>query len=215
MGSDILTVSGTSINGNNNIEWASNVSVGIFPGAPDVQGLVGMDIGSYPNFLDIAYQNNQISTPIFSLELNFANQTSYLHYNNGLPQFITQNIAWIPQQQNQNGYWQTALTSLTLGGVNLTSFSTSSAIIDSGTSAVAFNQALYNAVISNFFSTPECFNDPNNNNLRTCYCNNTWPSFVFNFSSTMSVNMSSQYYKYPSPIGDGFCFMEIFPMNFN
>lgn len=154
MGGDIVTVPGTPINGNNTIEWASNVSSGIFAGTPDVQGLVGMDYGSYPNFLDTAYQNNQISTPIFSLELNYPNQTSYLYYNNGLSPNISKKMSWVPIQITINEYWQTALTYVTLGNMNLTSTALSSVIIDSGTSAVVFNQNLYNAVVQNFFSTP-------------------------------------------------------------
>ena len=55
MGSDILAVQGTSIKGNNTIMWANDVSEGFFAGTPDIQGLVAMDYGSYPNFLDIAY----------------------------------------------------------------------------------------------------------------------------------------------------------------
>lgn len=154
MGSDIVTVQGSAIDGNCSIEWATNVSAGIYAGFPSVQGLVGMDFGSTPNFLDVAYQKNQISTPIFSLELNYVNQTSYLHYNNGLPQSIIQNMSWTPLVQTPNGYWQTNVTAVTVGGVNLTSSIVSSAIIDSGTSSVVLNQALYNAVVSSFFSTP-------------------------------------------------------------
>jgi hypothetical protein len=85
MGTDFVTVKGTSINGINNIEWANNVSANIFGSLSDLQGLVGMDFGSYPNFLDVSYEQKQISTPVFSLELNYVNQTSYLYYNNGLP----------------------------------------------------------------------------------------------------------------------------------
>jgi hypothetical protein len=77
-----------------------------------------------------------------------------MYYNNGLSPNISQKMSWIPNQISINQYWQTSLTSVTLGGMDLTSTALSSAIIDSGTSAVVFNQDLYNAVVQNFFSTP-------------------------------------------------------------
>ena len=105
MGSDIVTVQGTPINGRWTIEFANNVSSGIFSVSSDIQGLAGMSYASTPNFIDVAFQNNEISTPVYALELNYPNQTSYLHYNNGLPLSISEKISWAPQLSNQNGAW--------------------------------------------------------------------------------------------------------------
>lgn len=208
MGNDIVAIKGTPISGNGSIEWANNVSANIWAGAPDVQGLVGMDYGSNPNFLDVAYNQNQISTPIFSLELNDQTQTSYLYYNNGLPASITNSMVWIPQQSNQNGYWQAGLTAVNVGGLDLTSQAATYAVIDSGTSLSVLNTGFYDKVVQQFFSTAECFNDQNNSNMRTCYCNNTWPDFVFNFSSTSSLNLSASLYKQPAT-QPGYCYANL------
>ncbi len=76
----------TPISINGSILFATN-STATFDNT-SVYGLVGMDYGSYPNFLDVAYQTNQISTPVFSLDLNYMNQTSLMYYNNGQPQKV-------------------------------------------------------------------------------------------------------------------------------
>jgi hypothetical protein len=79
MGSEIFNVQRTPINGRWTIESANNVSSGILSVSSDIQGLMGMIYASTPNFLDVAFQNNQISTLVYALELNYPNQTSYLH----------------------------------------------------------------------------------------------------------------------------------------
>jgi len=47
-----------------------------------IAGLLGMGSTSIPNFLDLAYEQNQISTPTFTLSINSSNTASYLYYNN-------------------------------------------------------------------------------------------------------------------------------------
>jgi len=54
-----------------------------------------MGYTSIPNFLDLAYSANQINTPVFSLQLNLVNETSYLYYDGGLPSKISENTIWI------------------------------------------------------------------------------------------------------------------------
>lgn len=95
MGYDIVSTSGTQIQSTGSILFATQ-STATF-GNTSVYGLVGMDITSSPNFLDNAYSSGQISTPVFALDLNYANQTSYLYYNNGLNKSILSQTTWINQ----------------------------------------------------------------------------------------------------------------------
>jgi hypothetical protein len=46
-----------------------------------IMGLVGMGFTSTPNFLDVAYQNNEISSPVFALALTNTSSQSILFYN--------------------------------------------------------------------------------------------------------------------------------------
>lgn len=65
MGYDVLSISQTPITTNYSILFATQSNVTY--DNTSVYGLVGMDYNSYPNFLDLAYQKGQISTPVFSL----------------------------------------------------------------------------------------------------------------------------------------------------
>ena len=93
LGSDTITVGQTNISTTGLILFANNVSGMNFPGT--VLGLVGMGYTLTMNFLDQAFQNNQISTNVFSLQLRGNNETSLMYYNNGLPSLISQNTYWI------------------------------------------------------------------------------------------------------------------------
>ena len=65
MGYDVVSINQTPITTNYSILFAT-FSNSTF-GNTNIYGLVGMDYKSYPNFLDLAYKNGQISTPVFSL----------------------------------------------------------------------------------------------------------------------------------------------------
>ena len=65
MGHDILQINQTPITNNYSILFATSSNASFDD--TDIYGLVGMDYNSYPNFLDLAYQKGQISTPVFSL----------------------------------------------------------------------------------------------------------------------------------------------------
>ena len=62
-----------------------------------VSGLVGMGFTPTANFFDLAFNNGQISTNVFSLKLMPNNTPSLLYYNGGLPPNISQNTYWINQ----------------------------------------------------------------------------------------------------------------------
>lgn len=64
-GTDVLSVTGTGIDITAQYLWVTQESGMNFPS--QVQGLVGMGYTSTPNFLDVAYQNNQIHSPAFTL----------------------------------------------------------------------------------------------------------------------------------------------------
>lgn len=64
-GTDVLSVTGTGIDITAQYLWVTQESGMNFPN--QVQGLVGMGYTSTPNFLDVAYQNNQIQSPVFTL----------------------------------------------------------------------------------------------------------------------------------------------------
>ena len=49
---------------------------------PDaIQGLVGMGFTSSPNFLDTAFQDGEIDSPVFALEILDETEQSLIHYN--------------------------------------------------------------------------------------------------------------------------------------
>lgn len=65
----MIFVPGTNINiASSNILFVTNDSVTDFPSG--VLGLVGMGYSSIPNFLDLAYTAGQITSAVFSLQLN-------------------------------------------------------------------------------------------------------------------------------------------------
>ena len=104
---------------------------------------------------------------------------------------------------------------MSVGNVSFTSSAASTVAIDSSISLIYLNQNFYNALIEQFFSYPECFDNVNTSNFRTCYCNRTWPMFLFTFGNGVSVNLSSPYYVFNSPLGNGYCFMTIAGQNFS
>lgn len=78
-GTDILSITGTTINITAQYLWVTQETSMNFPN--QVQGLVGMGYTSTPNFLDIAYQNNQIQSPVFTLLIQPTTQQSYIYFN--------------------------------------------------------------------------------------------------------------------------------------
>lgn len=74
-GFDIVSFVNTSINVNSSILVVNNISSVVLP--EGVVGVLGLGYNS-SNFLDLAYQNKQISTNIFSLSLG---NTPYMMYN--------------------------------------------------------------------------------------------------------------------------------------
>lgn len=84
-GTDVLSVTGTGINITAQYLWVTQESGMNFPS--QVQGLVGMGYTSTPNFLDVAYQNNQIQSPAFALDIQPTTLQSYIYFNQ-IPQSI-------------------------------------------------------------------------------------------------------------------------------
>lgn len=78
-GNDIVTITSTPINENGSILWVNQMVDMTYPNT--VQGLVGMGYTTTPNFLDIAYQNGEISTSAFALQIRKNTSTSYFYYN--------------------------------------------------------------------------------------------------------------------------------------
>lgn len=174
-GSDMVSVSGTPINVNGSILFVTQSNVNF--DNTSVYGLIGMDYPSSPNFLDNAFSQKQISTPVFALDLNYPNQTSYMFYNSGLNQSILSQTYWI--NLYGDSHWQVEVIGFSVGGNDMSSSAADTAVVDSGTSLLVLNSDLYNAVIQQYFSTSECFQD--NEGLINCYCNRTWPTLSFMF----------------------------------
>jgi len=71
-GTDLIYVPETHINvSSSNILFVNNETNMNFPSG--VSGLVGMGYTQTPNFLDLAYSANLITSPVFSLQLNLDN----------------------------------------------------------------------------------------------------------------------------------------------
>lgn len=80
-GSDLVNMTNTSISVFPQILWVNH---GIsYP--PPIQGLIGMGFTTTPNFLDLAYSNNQISSPVFALAIRNFSFQSFIYYD-GIPQ---------------------------------------------------------------------------------------------------------------------------------
>lgn len=82
VGSDMVTLVNTSINVKCNIIFADSVTGLNLP--IGIAGVIGMGFTSAqqsPNFLDLAYQQNQISTNTFALDLLNSSSNSQLLYN--------------------------------------------------------------------------------------------------------------------------------------
>ncbi len=63
-GTDVFQIQGSSINITTTYLWVTQEKMN-FP--DQIQGLVGMGYTNVPNFLDVAYQNGQIQSPVFAL----------------------------------------------------------------------------------------------------------------------------------------------------
>ncbi len=161
-----------------------------------------MDYPSSPNFLDNALSQNLISTTVFALDLNGQNQTSFMYYNNGLSQQVLNQTYWI--NLNGNDHWQVQIIGFSAGGIDMTSSSSDTAVVDSGTSLLVLNVDLYNLVIQQYFSTSECYTD--NSGFVNCYCNGTWPTLSFMFIGAEVYVPGSAY---QNDLGNGFCQVEI------
>lgn len=152
-----------------------------------VQGLVGMGYTTTPNFLDIAYQNGEISTSAFALQIRKNTSTSYFYYNK-IPEQITSSSYYLPVVGNE--YWQIKLIGVMVGSIDMTRYAAKVAIIDSGTSYFYLNQNLFNKIISSYFS--DC-----NNNLSPaqCPCSSVarWPTFTFMFEGIETYIQPNQY----------------------
>lgn len=149
MGFDIVSVIGTQIKANNSILFVTNDSVNF--DNTKVYGLVGMDYPSSPNFLDDAFAAGQIASPMFALDLNYQNQTSYLYYNN-VSQAILSQTYWI--EMYGTDHWQVEVIGFFVNGVEMTSSASDTAIVDSGTSLLVLNPDIYNPIMQQYFSFP-------------------------------------------------------------
>ncbi len=90
--------------------------------------------------------------------------------------------------------------SLSVGGVNFTSSAPNNVVVDSGTSLFTLNTPLYNAIIQQFFSTPDCFVQ---NGYTTCNCNDIFPSLNFTLANSVKVSIPGTAYQFNN--GDGTC----------
>ena len=79
-GTDLLHITNSLINITTTYLWVTQETNNNYPG--DVQGLIGMGFtSSIPNFLDVAFSNGEISSPVFSLEILNETSQSLVHYN--------------------------------------------------------------------------------------------------------------------------------------
>ena len=162
MGSDFLQMSNTDIYVNQPILWVTQeIDFNSFPS--NVEGLVGMGYTNIPNFLDLAYDTNQIDTPAFTLSIRSDSvNNSYLYYNE-LPENITPSPTYV--NVVDSGYWQVGVVGVVVGGVDLSAYSVNVAVIDSGTSFFYVNADLFNQIQPRFFS-----NCDNTQQTPVCYC---------------------------------------------
>lgn len=103
VGSDYVTIVNTSINVKCSIVFADSVSGLSLP--PGIVGVIGMGFTSIqqsPNFLDLAFQQNQISTNNFALNLLNSSVNPQLLYNSN-PQSTLSNFLSSPVVSNF--YW--------------------------------------------------------------------------------------------------------------
>jgi hypothetical protein len=182
-GTDILAITGTPINITATYLWVTQEVDMNFPS--QIQGLVGMGYTTTPNFLDIAYSQNEIKSPVFTLQIEQTTSQSYIYYNE-IPEWITNTTTFEPVVDNE--YWQVSTIGVTVGGIDMTSFAANIAIIDSGTSLFYLNQALFNNIVTQFFQ--QC-----NNALSTpeCPCSINWPTLAFMFTGIETYIYPSQY----------------------
>jgi hypothetical protein len=70
-------------------------------------------------------------------------------------------------------HWQVEVIGFFVAGVEMTSSASDTAVVDSGTSLLVLNPDIYNPIVQQYFSFPECQTDFEG--LLNCYCNRTWP----------------------------------------
>lgn len=75
-----------------------------------------------------------------------------MYYNNGLPARVLASTIWISQYGTL--HWQVQIIGASVDSNDVTSSTSSTAVIDSGTSLIVLNQDLYSSIIQTYFSTP-------------------------------------------------------------
>lgn len=190
-GLDYLTVQNTSINVSFNIAFADSVTGLSLPTA--VVGVLGMghtSVASLPNFLDLAYQQNQVYTNTFALVLQNSPTPSYMLYNEIPQQFLKQSkFSPVPAG---SFYWQLDLIGIMAGLLDLTSLAPSTAVIDSGTSLFYLTPQLTSSFITQFLPPSLC-NFTSGLNICNCSILPSLPNLTFIFTGA-AVSIGAQNY---------------------
>lgn len=171
----MVALPGSNINTRTDILFASSQqNMGGFPS--NIQGIVGMGYSSNQNFLDCAYNQNQISSSAFALDINGPDQPSLLYYND-FPEILLRSTVMMPLQGNS--YWELEVIGFYAGGQEFTKEAAKGAVLDSGTSYFYLNSELYGAVTSAFFSA--CAFPSEGSPVCSCEGASSWPTFALMF----------------------------------
>lgn len=107
-----------------------------------------------PNFLDLAYQQDQIATNTFVLQLLNESSSSSMYYNQISSQMKQKSLfSTVPVDSY---YWQLEVLGVLAGLNDLTQYSAQTAVIDSGTSIFYLNPSLTQAFISQYLPPSYC-----------------------------------------------------------
>ena len=163
MGSDVITIDETNISIRNSVVYTSEDM-----NLPNkIDGLLGMGYSSTPNFLDNAANENQIESPIFSLQIRPITEESILFYNE-IPSYIWDNTNFV--ENTGESTWQVELHNFKVQNDDFSYISPGHLIVDSTIDLIYFNNKLYTQLMNKYFK--QCLNN-------YCPCEGTYPDLTF------------------------------------
>ena len=134
---------------------------------PQISGILGMGYSSVPNPLDNAALQDQIASPVFSLQIRSFTEESVLYFNM-IPEDILEETSFVKNIGEHT--WQIDINNLKVGQQDFSYFVSASMIIDSTINMIYFNRRLYDRLLNRYFKA--C-----TGNL--CPCHDDYPDLLF------------------------------------
>ncbi|CAD8048752.1 unnamed protein product [Paramecium primaurelia] len=162
------------------------------------QGLLGLSsYNDRQNIFEYGYQQKQLETSLFGLDLNQNPQESVLFYNNFSKDYLDQ-VIWMPNVLNHQ--WSMKVYGFFVNEIDLTDKITlqngTIALMDSGSSCLWLDEEIINYMLHRYILA-NCINN------YTCPCNSPLYPNLNIYLAGVKIEITSEHYMIPS--NNGFC----------